>query len=170
MGSPLFFWRFLVIAAPPESHTVFCMKRDRRTSARRLFSLPKPFWKLSDEEYVERIRTSAGGFVSWYRIFAAIYALVAIASIVIVLNELKRMIDLPADVGRTDILFAYMFGGMCGGFLVSVILSAVLVNVKLWSVKLRCRIILTSWDRARELEAFIEQNRLTPPPAASAKP
>lgn len=132
--------------------------------------MPKPFWKLSDEEYVERIRRTAGGFVSWYRIFAAFYALVAVVSIVVVLNAVKHEIDLPAEAGRADILFAYMFGGMCGGFLVSVISSAVLLNVKLWSVKLRCRIILTSWDRVRELEAFIEQNGLTPPPAASAKP
>lgn len=128
--------------------------------------MPKPFWKLSDEEYVERVRISANRFKAWHKFLAAIYAAIVVACIFITWNALiDDVANLPPNVGRIDVLTAFLVGGLCGALLFSAILSAVLLNVTFWLAKFRARIVLASWDRALELESFIEQHGLTPPSA-----
>lgn len=67
------------------------------------------------------------------------------------------------------VLLGFLVGGFVGFLLGMAIVNTLVPLINIMGMARHSSVTVAAWDRARELERFIEQHGLTPPPAGSAK-
>lgn len=134
------------------------------------FKLPKPLWKLSDEEYVERCRSLHQRISPWRKLSRVFWLFIVVAMGVMTMLVVGIALDHP-EVPKSPVVQAYALGGMAGWIMGFTLLKAVFLNVETWTMERAYRIMVSSWDRAKELEREAKRDTgVKPPPAGSPPP
>jgi len=137
-----------------------------------LFKLPKPVWKLTDEEYVERARVATSRIRPWSRAASVLWLLLVVAAFLISLKMLGMVLDLPDGPRHSTVLMAYVMGALAGGIMGYTLLKAVVIISEVWAMERVYRIMLMSWDRVKQLEreSVTRTEPFKPSPAGSPSP
>jgi uncharacterized membrane protein len=123
------------------------------------FKMPKPAWKLTDEEYVERVRIAHRRYRSWQKVVRLAWLLILMAAFVITWKVVGIALDHPAGPDKAPVFQAYVMGGLAGWLMGYTLLKAVFLNAESWTMERAYRIMLDCWDRAKQLEQSGEPSR-----------
>ncbi len=133
------------------------------------FKLPKPVWKMTDDEYVERVRMDCLRIQPWKKAIRILWLLIVVVALVLSWMIVVVALDHPGGPEITSMIPAYVMGGMAGWFMGFALLKAVFLNVETWTTERAYRVMIAGWDRVRELERLLEQQGIKPPPADSPR-
>jgi hypothetical protein len=123
------------------------------------FKLPKPLWKLSDEEYVERCRSLHQRISQWKKLSRVFWLLIVVVMGVMTMLVVGVALDAPGEPDKSSVVQAYLIGGIAGWIMGFTLLKAVFFNVETWTMGRAYRIMVSSWDRMKELERLREHSR-----------
>lgn len=144
-----------------------------KDTAMSFFKLPKPVWKLTDDEYVNRVRTVLRWSKPWSKAGTILWLAIVVAMFVISLKMVGVAIDYPSGPETSSITLAYLLGGMAGGMMGFTLLKAVVLVGEVWAMERTYRILVETWDRMKELERLNAGNgsdQIKPPPAGAPPP
>ena len=135
------------------------------------FKLPKPGWKLSDEEQVELARKRGHRAKRLRKPIVFGQALIALVALAIFIFALGILADPPREAsGRSIVYIGAVVGvmlGLCLGFIFAERIASICLALEGGP---RDDLLAKSWDRMKELERLVEQHGLKPPSAGSPKP
>lgn len=135
------------------------------------FKLPKPVWKLSDDEYVGRIRMANQRLKPWLKLIRIVWLLIVVAAALVSVKMVEFALDHPAGPKMSPVVLAYCVAAMAGWLMGFTLLTAVFLNVEVWTMERTNRIMVSSWDRMKELEQVVKADtEVTPRTADSPKP
>jgi hypothetical protein len=116
------------------------------------FKLSKPAWKLTDEEYVERVRATLKRIKPWHKAASVFWLLIVAAMFLLTVMAVGVALDHPAGPEPSSMALAYLLGGTAGWMMGFTILKAVFLMSEVWTMERTYRIMLESWDRTKQLE------------------
>lgn len=142
-----------------------------KDTAMSFFKLPKPVWKLSDEDYVGRCRSFHQRISPWKKLSRIFWLLIVVAMGVMTMLVVGVALDAPGEPDKSSVVQAYLIGGIAGWIMGFSLLKAVFLNVETWTMGRAYRIMVSSWDRMKELEREAKPDTgVKPPPAGSPPP
>lgn len=144
-----------------------------KDTAMSFFKLRKPVWKLSDDEYVNRVRAVLRWSKPWSRAGTILWLVIVVAMFVLSLQMVGVALDYPSGPEPSSMTVAYLLGGMAGGMMGFILLKAVVLVGEAWAMERTYRILVETWDRVKELErlnAGKGSDQVKPPPAGSPPP
>lgn len=138
----------------------------------KFLKLPKPTWKLTDEEYVERARVAMRRIKPWSKVASVLWLLLVVAVFLASLWMIGIALDHPEGPRHSAVAMAYLLGALAGGTMGYTLLKAVVIVSEVWAMERVYRIMLSSWDRLKELEpaSCARTDHLKPSPAGLPPP
>lgn len=116
------------------------------------FKLPKPAWKLTDEEYVIRTCRVLRWSKPWSRVASILWLVIVVGVFLTTLQLVGVALDHPSGPDPSSMAAAYLLGGMAGGMMGFTLLKAVVLVGETWAMERTCRILVETWERMKELE------------------
>ena len=114
--------------------------------------LPKPAWKLTDEEYVMRTRRALRWSKPWFKAGSILWLVIVVGVFLTTLQMVGVALDHPSGPEHSPMAAAYLLGGMAGGMMGFTLLKAVVLVGETWAMERTCRILVKTWERMKELE------------------